>query len=60
MILKVFVVATEAKASDFIVPIVIDRVTFETGVISYMAVHLALVMSPSCLVQLLLRLGNEK
>ena len=44
VILRVFVVATEAKASDLIVPFVIDRVTFETGVISYMVVRLALLM----------------
>ena len=40
--LEVFVVAIEAKASDFVVPTLIDWVTFETGVISYMVVCLAL------------------
>ena len=32
------------EANNLIVPTVIDQVTFETGVISYMAVHLALPM----------------
>ena len=44
---KVFMVATESEANDLIVPIVIDRVTFEIDVISYMVVCLALLMSPS-------------
>ena len=42
-------VAMEAKANDLIVPTVIDRVTFKIGVISYMVVRLALLMSPSLL-----------
>ena len=37
-------VAIEAEANNLIVSIVIDKVTFETGVISYMAVRLALLM----------------
>ena len=40
----VFVVATEVEVSDLIVPTVIDRVTFETSVINYMVVRLALLM----------------
>ena len=36
-------------ASDLIVPTIIDRVTFETDVISYMVVRLALLMSPNLL-----------
>ena len=40
----VFVVATEVEVSDLIVPTIIDRVTFETSVINYMVVHLALLM----------------
>ena len=43
------VVATEAEANDLIVPTIIDRVTFETCVISYMVVRLTLLMSPSLL-----------
>ena len=41
---RIIVVATEAEARDLIVPIVINRVTFETGVINYMVVRLALLM----------------
>ena len=40
----VLVVGIEAEASDLIVPTVIDRVTFKTGVNSYMVVCLALLM----------------
>ena len=49
MIPEVFVMATEAEASDLIVPTVIDQVTFELDVIGYMVVRLALLMSPSLL-----------
>ena len=42
-------VATEAEANNLIVPTVIDRVTFEIDVISYMVVRLALLMLPSLL-----------
>ena len=40
-------VATEVEANNLIVPIIINQVTFETGVISYMVVRLALLMWPS-------------
>ena len=52
----VFLVATEAEASDLIVPIVIGQVTFETGVISYMVVRLALLIWRSLLNHLHLHL----
>ena len=53
---RVFVVATNAEANDLIVPTVIDRVTLETGVISYMAVRLVLLMWPIFLNRLHLQL----
>ena len=40
-------VAIEAEASDLLVPTVIDPITFETDVISYMVVCLTLLMSLS-------------
>ena len=40
----VLVVATEAEANDLIVPTIVDWVTFETGVNSYLVVCLALLM----------------
>ena len=52
----VFVVATEAEADDFIVPTLINQVTFETGAISYMVVCLAQLMWPSLLNRLYLQL----
>ena len=53
---RVFVVATKAEANDLIVPIVIDWVTPETGVISYMALRLVLLMWPIFLNRLHLQL----
>ena len=49
------VVATEAADSDLIVSMVIEWVTYENGVASYMVVHHALLMWPSLLNRLHLR-----
>ena len=48
-------VATEAKDNDLIINTVIDRVTFETGVISYMVVDLTQLMWLSLLNRLHLK-----